>query len=146
MRFRCRGVRFPPARLQHCIEAPRRYNGDAFCENEVDAAVGQEIVLLGLVMVLLLGAYWSMVIFPRQRDFQKRQQFARQLSAGDEVVTYAGIIGRVVSIDSEYGIAYVEIADGIQVRMLTAALVQPYDREAIAEAAQKGLEAKDTRV
>ena len=97
-------------------------------------------------MVLLLGAYWSMVIFPRQRDFQKRQQFARQLSAGDEVVTYAGIIGRVVSIDSDDGIAYVEIADGIQVRMLTAALVQPYDRAAIAEAAQKGLEANDTRV
>ena len=114
--------------------------------NEVNVAVGQEIVLLGLVLVLLLGAYWSMVIFPRQRDFQKRQQFARQLSAGDEVVTYAGIIGRVVSIDSEYGIAYVEISDGIQVRMLTAALIQPYDREAIAEAAQKGLEAKDTRV
>lgn len=108
--------------------------------------VGQEFILLGLVMVLLLGAYWSMVIFPRQRDFQKRQKFARTLSAGDEVVTYAGIIGRIVSIDSELGVAYVEIADGVQVRMLTAALIQPYEPEAIAEAAQKGLEANDTRV
>jgi preprotein translocase YajC subunit len=108
--------------------------------------VGQEIILLGLVLVLLLGAYWSMVIFPRQRDFQKRQQFARTLSAGDEVVTYAGIIGRVVDIDSQLGIAHVEIADGVQIRMLTAALIQPYEPEAIAEAAQKGLEGGDSRV
>lgn len=87
-----------------------------------------------------------MVIFPRQRDFQKRQQFARTLSAGDEVVTYAGIIGRVVDIDSQLGIAHVEIADGVQIRMLTAALIQPYEPEAIAEAAQKGLEGGDSRV
>ncbi len=97
-------------------------------------------------MVLLLGAYWSMVIFPRQRDFQKRQKFARTLAEGDEVVTYAGIIGRVMRIDSALGVAYVEIADGVQVRMLTAALIQPYDPDAIAEAAQTGLEAGETRV
>jgi preprotein translocase YajC subunit len=108
--------------------------------------VGQEFILLGLVMVLLLGAYWSMVIFPRQRDFQKRQKFARSLAEGDEVVTYAGIIGRVIRIDAALGVAYVEIADGVQVRMLTAALIQPYDPAAIAEAAQTGLEAGETRV
>lgn len=107
--------------------------------------VGQEFILLGLVLVLLLGAYWSMVIFPRQRDFQKRQQFARTLSAGDEVITYAGIIGRVISIDAELGIAHVEIADGVQIRMLNAALIQPYEPEVIAEAARKGLEAGETR-
>lgn len=35
----------------------------------------QEIVVLGVVMVLALGAYWSLVIFPRQRDFQKQQRY-----------------------------------------------------------------------
>lgn len=108
--------------------------------------MGQEFILLGLVMVLLLGAYWSMVIFPRQRDFQKRQKFARSLAEGDEVITYAGIIGRVIRIDAALGVAHVEIAEGVQVRMLTAALIQPYDPVAIAEAAQTGLEAGETRV
>lgn len=98
-----------------------------------------EFVLLALVMLLGLGAYWAMVIFPKQRDFSKRQQYVRSLAAGDEVVTYGGIIGKVLAIDAEKGVAQVEIADGVVVRLVTAALVQAYDPEAFAEAARKGL-------
>ena len=85
-----------------------------------------------------------MVIFPRQRDFQKRQKFARALSAGDEVVTYGGIIGRVLAVDAEQGVAQVEIADGVVVRLITAAIMQPYEPEAIASAARRGLESDTT--
>jgi preprotein translocase YajC subunit len=98
----------------------------------------EEFILFGLVLLLLLGAYWSLVIFPRQRDFQKRQSFARNLSTGDEVITYGGVIGKIKDIDAERGIAYVEIADGIIIRLITAALIQPYDPEEIAQAAQTG--------
>lgn len=98
-----------------------------------------EFVLLALVMLLGLGAYWAMVIFPKQRDFSKRQRYVRSLAAGDEVVTYGGIIGRVLAIDAELGVAQVEIADGVVVRLVTAALVQAYDPEVFAEAARKGL-------
>ncbi len=98
-----------------------------------------EFVLLALVMLLGLGAYWAMVIFPKQRDFSKRQRYVRSLAAGDEVVTYGGIIGRVLLIDAELGVAQVEIADGVVVRLVTAALVQAYDPEVFAEAARKGL-------
>lgn len=100
----------------------------------------QEFALLAFIMLLALGAYWSMVIFPKQRDFQKRQRFARSLTKGDEVITYGGIIGRVIDIDAEMGIAYVEIADGVVIRMINAALMQPYDPDEIAENAQKGLQ------
>lgn len=98
-----------------------------------------EFVLLALVMLLGLGAYWAMVIFPKQRDFSKRQRYVRTLAAGDEVVTYGGIIGKVLAIDAELGVAQVEIADGVVVRLVTAALVQAYDPEVFAEAARKGL-------
>ncbi len=98
-----------------------------------------EIVLLALVMLLGLGAYWAMVIFPKQRDFSKRQRYVSSLAAGDEVVTYGGIIGKVLAIDAEKGVAHVEIADGVVVRLIAAALVQAYDPEAFAEAARKGL-------
>ena len=100
----------------------------------------EEFVLLGLILILLLGAYWSMVIFPRQRDFQKRQRFARQLGVGDEVITYGGIIGKVVDIDAAKGVAYVDIADGITIRLITAALMQPYEPDEIAKAANQGVE------
>ena len=100
----------------------------------------QEFALLALVMLLGLGAYWAMVVFPKQRDFTKRQRYVRALAAGDEVVTYGGIVGRVISIESDKGIAMVEIADGVVVRLITAALVQSYDPEEFAKAARAGLE------
>jgi len=99
----------------------------------------QEFALLAFVLLLGLGAWWSLVTFPKQRDFQKRQRFARQLAAGDEVITYGGIIGKVVDIDAEQGIAFVEIADGVVIRLITAALMQPYDAEEIAHNAQRGM-------
>jgi preprotein translocase YajC subunit len=99
----------------------------------------QEFALLAFVLLLALAAWWSMVTFPKQRDFSKRQQFARSLAAGDEVITYGGIIGKVLEINAETGIAVVEIAEGVPVRMITAALMQPYDAEEIAENARMGL-------
>ncbi len=98
----------------------------------------EEIILLGVVMVLGLGAYWSLVIFPRQRDFQKQQKYVSTLSPGDEMITYGGIIARVVSLEPEKGIATVEIADGVIVRVLAASLMRPYDPEELERSAELG--------
>lgn len=103
-----------------------------------------EIVLLGLVMILGLGAYWSLVIFPRQRDFQKRQRYLSAVNPGDQMITYGGIIATVKEIDVENGVALVEIADGVTVKILLAALVRPYDPEELREAARKALGTSDT--
>lgn len=100
----------------------------------------QEIVVVGVFLILGMGAWWSMVVFPKQRDFQKRQRFARTLAEGDEVVTFGGLVGKVLNIEGDKGIAYVEVADGVVIRVLTAALMQPYDPEQIAEDARRGLQ------
>lgn len=100
----------------------------------------QEIILVAIVMVLGLGAYWSMVVFPKQRDFQSRQRFVRTLAEGDEVITIGGMIGRVVGLSAEEGIAYVEIADGVVVRLIASSILSPFDPEALAKNAQMGLE------
>lgn len=97
-----------------------------------------DLLVLLVVGVLGVGAYWSMVLFPRQRDFAKRQRMARELAEGDEVVTFGGIIGKVRHIDAAMGVAVVEIADGVRVRVVTASLVQRYDPEEIAKNAQMG--------
>ncbi len=98
-----------------------------------------EFVLLAFVMLLILGAYWAMVVYPKQRDFQKRQRYVTNLNPGDEVITYGGIIGKIVDVEAANGIAYVEIADGVVVRLITAALIQAYVPEEIARNAQLGL-------
>lgn len=96
----------------------------------------EEIILLGVVLILGLGAYWSLVIYPRQRDFQKQQKYVSTLNPGDEMITFGGIIGRVVMVEPENGIATIEIADGVVVRVLVASLMRPYDPEELAQSAE----------
>lgn len=106
-----------------------------------------EFVLFSFILLLLLAAYWSLVIFPRQRDFQKRQNFARALAEGDEVITAGGIIGRVLDIRADEGIAVVELAEGLVVRVITASLLQAFDPEELARNARMGQpKAQDERV
>jgi preprotein translocase subunit YajC len=104
----------------------------------------QEFVLVGVLLLLGLGAYWSMVIYPRQRDFQKQQRYVRSLKTGDEMITFGGIIGRVLEIDADKGIAHVEIAEGIVVRMVTASLIRPYDPKEFVQNEQQEGEAHES--
>ena len=103
-----------------------------------------EFALLAFVMLLAMGAWWSMVTFPKQRDFSKRQKLVQTLAQGDEVVTYGGIIGKIVDVNAESGITVVEIADGVQVRMLNVAIIQAFDAQEVAENAQRGLVKENT--
>lgn len=98
-----------------------------------------EIIILAVILVLGLGAYWSLVIFPRQREFQKQQKYVRELHEGDEMITFGGIIGKVMFIDADAGVAHVEIAPGITIRVVTAALMRPYDPAELAESVQKAV-------
>lgn len=97
----------------------------------------EQTILFALIFLLALGAWWSLVIFPRQRDFAKRQQYVSNLKTGDEMITYGGIIGRVVSVEAEQGTAQVEIAPGVVVKVISVALVQPFEPEKLAESARK---------
>lgn len=97
-----------------------------------------EIIFVALVIFLGMAGYWSFSLMPRQREFAKRQEMARSLVEGDEVITAGGVVGKVMSIDSEMGVAYVEVADGLQLRVLTAALLDRYDPAEIAKNARMG--------
>ena len=102
-----------------------------------------EWAALAFVMALVLAGYWSLVIFPKQREFSKRQKFSRTLAEGDEVITAGGIIGRVLEIRGTEGYALVEIAPGIVVRAVTASLLEPFDPEELAMNARMGLRDDD---
>lgn len=106
-------------------------------DGKVSAMV--EFAFFSFVLLLILGAYWSLSVFPRQRDFSKRQRFVRSLAEGDEVITTGGIIGKVLEIDAQYGIAYIEIADGVIVRVIAASILQEFNPEELAQNVRKAL-------
>jgi preprotein translocase subunit YajC len=107
----------------------------------------QEFVAFSVVMLLLMAGYWSMVIFPRQRAFKKHNLYVRTLGPGDEVITFGGIIGTIISMDAAAGTAQVRIADGVEVKVLTAALTRPYEPDDVALSAQVGVDpTAETRI
>ena len=66
----------------------------------------------------------------------------RSLHVGDEIVTYGGLIGKIIDIDVGQGVSHVEIADGVTIRLLTAALQHVYDPQEIARSAGMGIESE----
>jgi len=101
-----------------------------------------EFVLVFAILALVLGGYWALIIFPKQRAFQHKQKFARSLHVGDEVVTYGGIVGKIIDIDADQGISQVEIAEGVRIKLLTAALQQVYNPDELAYNAKLGIKSQ----
>lgn len=97
-----------------------------------------EFIAVGVLLILSMGAYWAFSILPRQRDFAKRQSLVRALAEGDEVITAGGIIGKVRNIEGDKGLAYVELADGLEVRVVIASILDTYDPGELAKNAQRG--------
>ncbi len=95
-----------------------------------------ELVGTLVILLLVVAAYWSLVVLPKQQEFKKHQRYVREIRPGQRVVTYGGIIGTVTALDPDRGEATVEIAPGIEVQIITAALTQPYNPTELARNAQ----------
>ncbi len=92
-----------------------------------------------LILGLFAAALYAFLILPRQREFRRRQQLVRSLEVGTEVLTYGGMLGTIKQVDSERGTVILQIADGVEVRFLAAAIMDKFDAEAVAQSAQKAM-------
>lgn len=82
-----------------------------------------------MAMLALFGiGFWLLVLRPAKAKQAQQQQLVNQLKTGDKVMTTAGLFGYIIELtDDEVG---VEIADGVTVRMVRAAIsrvVPPVD-------------------
>jgi preprotein translocase subunit YajC len=77
-----------------------------------------EVILFLLPLVLL----WVLMIRPQQQRVRQAREMAASLEAGDEVVTAGGIYGTVT--DAEGDILSVEVAPGVELRVLRGAIAQ----------------------
>jgi preprotein translocase subunit YajC len=87
--------------------------------------------LLGLLApLLLMGAVFYFLLIRPQRSRQRQQQALLQaLEVGDEVMTASGIFGTITEIDDDTDTVVVEIAPGIEVRMLRRAIANRLTEE-----------------
>ena len=80
-----------------------------------------------LILPLLLLAMYFLVIRPQQQRIRAQQALVAALRVGDEVVSSAGIYGRITSLTDE--IAILEVADGVELRIARGAIARRLSRE-----------------
>ena len=73
-----------------------------------------------LWMILMLGAFYALLIRPQRRNMAAHQALMASLQEGDEVMTMGGIYGRIQKVDDQ--IIVLEVAPGTSFRVARSAI------------------------
>lgn len=87
------------------------------------------IVFSLFIILLVIVAYWAFLVFPKQREYKKHIKYLNTIDVGDKVITYGGLIGVVRAFDDDLGVARLEITNGVEIEILSAAINRMYDPE-----------------
>jgi preprotein translocase subunit YajC len=68
-----------------------------------------------IIMAVFLGVFYFVLIRPQQKKQKEHQSMLTRLSAGDEVVTTGGLLGKVTEIGDTF--VTIEIAEGVRVKV-----------------------------
>ena len=68
-----------------------------------------------LMMVVFVGIFYFLLIRPQQKKAKDHQSMIAKLSAGDEVVTSGGILGRIVEVSDAF--VTLEVADSVRLKV-----------------------------
>ncbi|HEY1088342.1 MAG TPA: preprotein translocase subunit YajC [Archangium sp.] len=94
---------------------------------------GQNIIFF----IALFAIMYFVLIRPQQRQAKEQQSLISALKKGDDVLTSAGIQGKVFAVDEK--MVTLEIAPGVKIRMLKTAVtnkvtIEPPKTESSSEA------------
>jgi len=70
-------------------------------------------------MLFLMGGFllifYFLIIRPKQKKEQEQTNLVSKLDKNDEVITYSGLLGKVIKIKDDYMV--ISIADNVEVKM-----------------------------
>jgi preprotein translocase subunit YajC len=82
--------------------------------------VDQTILMIGgIVLVLVL------MILPQWQARRRRQKQMEAMDVGTEILTVGGIIGKITYLNRDENRARIEIAPGVEMRVVVSAISQP---------------------
>ena len=73
--------------------------------------------------VVIIGVFYFFLIRPQAKKQRETQSFLSALKVGDLVITNSGLLGRITGLADQ--IATLEIANGVQVKMLRSQILMP---------------------
>jgi preprotein translocase subunit YajC len=87
-------------------------------ESSNDSGGGSLVGLLPLLALPLI--FYFLLIRPQRRRMREQQALVSSIEEGDEVMTTSGMYGFVTAIEGD--VVWLEIAEGIDIRVARAAL------------------------
>lgn len=88
----------------------------ATATNDAASAAPQLAGMLPLLFIFLI--FYFLLIRPQQKRMKEHQAVLGALKKGDEVVTGGGVVGKITAVDATGDTLTVEIAKGVEVRVL----------------------------
>jgi preprotein translocase subunit YajC len=91
----------------------------------IGGAGGQSILSALMLPVLLLVVFYFLLIRPQNKRAKDQKEMLSKVTAGDEVATTGGILGKVVEVGEQF--LTLEIASGVNIKLqkFQVALVLP---------------------
>jgi preprotein translocase subunit YajC len=75
-----------------------------------------------LILIVFVAVFYFLLIRPQQKRAKEHQALLSKLATGDEVITGAGILGRVTDVGDSF--VTVEIADGVRIKVQKSQVTQ----------------------
>lgn len=84
-------------------------------------------VILATAAALVFVLVYVIVVMPQNRARKNQQQVVEELKIGDKIVTVGGVIGKLTYLNREKDIARMEVAKGVEIEIIPAAISHPLD-------------------
>jgi len=73
-------------------------------------------------LILIFGIMYFLLIRPQQKKLKEHQTMVEALRRGDQIITQGGIMGKVVKVKDNSNEIEVEIAAGVNVRVIRSTI------------------------
>lgn len=83
-----------------------------------------------IMMVVMIGAFYFLIMRPQIQQQKRHKAMIEAIKRGDTVTLSNGMIGKVTRVENDE--AMVEIAQGVNVRVVKQMISQVRDRTAVA--------------
>ncbi len=75
-----------------------------------------------IMLLLIFGIMYLLLIRPQQKKMKEHAAMLEALRRGDQVITQGGLVGKIVKVKDEVNEVEVEIAKGVNVRVVKSTI------------------------
>lgn len=73
-------------------------------------------------LLLIFAIMYFLLIRPQQKKLKEHQEMVAALRRGDQVITQGGVMGKVTKVKDDSNEIEVQIADGVNVRVVRSTI------------------------